>query len=161
MHLPFEVEVVRSTRRTKTAQARLRGEVLEVRVPASMSDDEVSSVVSSLANRVARRQTSAHVDLAARAQEVARRFDLTEPRDIRWVSNQQHRWGSCTPSTGVVRISDRLASFPDWVLDYVLVHELAHFDVGGHGADFWAIVSRYPLAERARGFLLAKGMEED
>jgi predicted metal-dependent hydrolase len=57
---------------------------------------------------------------------------------------------------GVVRVSTRLAGFPAWVVDYVLVHELAHLVEPSHGPAFWALVNRYRRAERARGFLLAK-----
>jgi hypothetical protein len=63
------------------------------------------------------------------------------------------RWGSCTPADGTIRVSERLREMPGWVLDYVLVHELAHLLVPGHGADFWELVGRYPRAERARGYL--------
>ena len=66
------------------------------------------------------------------------------------------RWGSCTPATGSVRLATRLASFPDWVVDYVLVHELAHLSIPDHSPTFWSLVERYPLAERARGYLIAK-----
>lgn len=63
------------------------------------------------------------------------------------------RWASCTPADGTIRISDRLRDVPAWVLDYVLVHELAHLLVPGHGADFWALVRGYPKMERAIGYL--------
>ena len=65
------------------------------------------------------------------------------------------RWGSCTPATRTIRLSTRLAAFPDWVIDYVIVHELAHLVVHGHGPDFWDLVNRYPRTERARGYLIA------
>jgi predicted metal-dependent hydrolase len=55
----------------------------------------------------------------------------------------------------VIRISSRAAALPSWVLDYLLVHELAHLEVAGHGPHFWRLVNRYPLTERARGYLMA------
>lgn len=70
-----------------------------------------------------------------------------------WVGNQTTRWGSCTPASGTIRISTRLQQMPSWVLDYVLVHELAHLLAPGHGKDFWALVRGYPRTERARGYL--------
>jgi predicted metal-dependent hydrolase len=158
---PFEVEVVRSARRTRTASARLVGGVLVVRVPAALSGGEEADLVARLARRVARRQQSEAVDVDARARLLARRLDLPAPVRVRWVDNQHTRWGSCTPSAGDIRISSRLAQVPLWVLDYVLVHELAHLRVGDHSPAFWALVSRYQLTERARGFLMAKGLEED
>lgn len=70
-------------------------------------------------------------------------------------------WGSCTMDDGSIRISSRVASFPSWVLDYLLVHELAHLVVGDHSPAFWAVVNRYPKTEHARGYLIAKSTDED
>jgi predicted metal-dependent hydrolase len=78
---------------------------------------------------------------------------------IRWVTNQNQRFGSCTPSQGTIRISHRLGKMPQWVQDYVIVHELAHLLEANHGPHFWALVNRYPLTERARGYLMATGLE--
>jgi predicted metal-dependent hydrolase len=72
---------------------------------------------------------------------------------VRWVDNMSTRWGSCTPADRTIRVSTRLRGMPSWVLDYVLVHELAHLLVPGHGTDFWKLVSSYPRTERARGYL--------
>jgi len=72
---------------------------------------------------------------------------------VRWVDNQGSRWGSCTPIDATIRLSSRLRGMPTWVIDYVLVHELAHLLVPGHGPAFWAEVGRYPRSERARGYL--------
>ena len=58
-------------------------------------------------------------------------------------------------------MSSRLAAFPAWVLDYVLVHELAHLLVAHHGPEHDELVDRYPYAERARGFLIAKDLDPD
>ena len=156
----FEVRVIRSGRRRKTAQARLVGGVLEVRVPASTSPAEELRLVDHFRQRLVKGRTAAGIDLAARATQLARAHDLPRPTDIRWVANQRHRWASCTPAHGTIRVSDRAAGFPGWVLDYLLVHELAHLVEANHSPAFWRLVGRYPLAERARGFLIAKGWDE-
>lgn len=152
----MEVTVIRSAKRRKTAQARLVDGVLEVRIPARASRAEERRLVEVFRRRYERAAETEALDLGARARTLARRFDLPEPTEIRWVSNQAHRWGSCTPSTGVIRISDRMAAFPTWVVDHVIVHELAHLVEPGHGPRFAELAGRYPLAERAEGYLLAK-----
>ena len=151
----MDVEVIRSAKRRKTAQARLVGDRLEVRIPAHASKAEEQRLVEQFRRRFARSRTSGQIDLTRRARHLARRFDLPEPTEIRWVSNQDHRWGSCTLATRVIRISDRLATAPPWVLDHVLVHELAHLVEGNHGRRFYDLVARNPLAERAEGYLIA------
>jgi hypothetical protein len=151
-----EVDVIRSAKRRKTAQARLVAGRLEVRIPARSSKAEEQRLVEVFRRRYERAGSSTSIDLTARAKALAKRFDLPVPAEIRWVTNQAHRWGSCTPSTGVIRISDRMASFPPWVVDHVVVHELAHLVERSHGPAFQALAGRYPLAERAEGYLLAK-----
>ena len=94
--------------------------------------------------------------LAGRAQVLNKRhFD----GKLAWTSigfaEMQHQWGSCTYTDGAIRIARRAASLPDWVLDYLLVHELAHLVHSDHGSEFHALEHRYPLAERANGYLLA------
>ncbi|MDX6357267.1 MAG: hypothetical protein QOH37_321, partial [Nocardioidaceae bacterium] len=75
------------------------------------------------------------------------------PLSVRWVDNQRTRWGSCTPADRSIRLSRRLQGMPDWVVDYVLVHELAHLIEAGHNDRFWSWVGRYPQADRARAWL--------
>ena len=159
--VPFRVEVVRSTRRTRTVGARLVGSVLRVSVPSWMSAAEERRWVEDMTRRFARQIDAALVDLDDRAAVLARRHGLKRPTSIRWVDNMQSRWGSCTPSTGAVRISTRLARFPEWVRDYVIVHELAHLTYAGHTPAFWKLVDRYPKAERARGYLIAKSGDDE
>ena len=66
------------------------------------------------------------------------------------------RWASCSPGSGEIRISETLQEVPAYVLNYVLVHELAHLMVpGGHPPEFWDVVRRYPRTERAVGYLEA------
>jgi predicted metal-dependent hydrolase len=156
----MKVEVIRSARRRKTIQARTVGGVLQVSVPATLTVAEEQRWVNEMLQRAERRKATSAVDLEHRASRLSAKFDLRAPAQIRWAANQHARWGSCTPADGTVRISSKLAGEPLWVLDYVIVHELAHLHVHGHGRTFWQLVNRYPLAERARGFLIARGMEE-
>lgn len=157
---PPPVRVIRSARRRKTAQARLVGGVLEVRVPAGISAAEEQELVERFHQRIRKQRTTHGIDLAERAASLAATYDLPEPASVRWVTNQAARWGSCTPATGTIRISDRAAGFPPWVVDYLLVHELAHLVEANHSPAFWRLVARYPRAERARGFLIAKGWDD-
>ena len=110
-----------------------------------------------------RRTTKQMTDLKRRAAELNRQYfgGKLKIHEIKWVSNQDKRHGSCTPSTATIRISDRLATMPGWVLDYVLVHELAHLIQANHSPAFWKLVTRYPLTERARGYLIAVQLENE
>jgi predicted metal-dependent hydrolase len=158
---PLQVEVVRSRRRRRTVQAEQVGDVVRVSIPAVMTKAEEAHWVEVMVKRFERRRAAAEHDLAGRADALAARYDLPRPASIEWVSNQNRRWGSCTPVDRSVRISDRLARFPMWVLDYVVVHELAHLAEPGHGKAFHALVDRYPKAERARGFLMGVDLSRE
>ena len=56
--------------------------------------------------------------------------------------NMKSRWGSCQPSTGRICINVRLALYPPECLEYVVVHELCHLLVPGHGAAFHELLDR-------------------
>jgi predicted metal-dependent hydrolase len=158
----MEVEVVRSTKRRKTVSARMVAEGrLRVSIPSWMSKADEQRYVDDMVRRMERRAHAEHLDLVERSRVLARRYGLPEPDSIRWVDNQESRWGSCTPVDRTIRLSSRLAEFPSWVVDYVIVHELAHLVEAGHGPAFKALVARYPKTERATGFLIAKGLETD
>lgn len=150
--------MVRSRRRRKTVQASKRDGVLRVSIPASMTKAEEAKWVREMVRRVERRNRRRESgDLQARGVKLASRYCLPTPTVVTWVDNQRSRWASCTPTDGTIRLSSRAATFPEWVIDYLLVHELAHLAEPGHGPAFWALVNRYPKTERARGFLIAKG----
>jgi predicted metal-dependent hydrolase len=155
MSTRYPVEVVRSDRRNKTVSARIVEGVIRVRIPAWMTADDEERFVGEVVERIERQRQSHAIDLPARAAVLAARFDLPAPSAIRWVSNQNQRWGSCTTGTGEIRISDRLVGVPPWVLDHVIVHELAHLEVPDHSPAFQALLHRDPLAERAIGYLMA------
>lgn len=155
---PDGVEVVRSQRRRRTVSAYREGGRTVVLLPAVMTQDDEDRWVVEMLGRLARqdaRRSPAAGDLLARALRLSHAYldGAVVPRSVTWSSRQGGRWGSCTPSDRTIRLSTRLQGFPEWVVDYVLLHELAHLREPGHGPAFWALVNRYPRAERARGFL--------
>ncbi|MDJ0962241.1 MAG: M48 family metallopeptidase [Acidimicrobiia bacterium] len=153
----MKIEVVRSTRRRKTVQAQLVDGVLRIAIPDHLTEEEEAHWVERMRVRFEPEADPGTIDLEGRAGKLATRFGLPRPSSITWSNRQRTIWGSCTIDTGAVRISARVAAFPGWVLDYVIVHELAHLVEADHGPAFWEIVNRYPMAERARGYLIAKG----
>jgi predicted metal-dependent hydrolase len=154
-----EVEVRRSKRRRRTVSAYRDGDRVVVMIPASLSRKEEAQWVETMLARLERsekRRRPSDIDLLRRANDLSDRYlgGLARPESVRWVENQQSRWGSCTPGDRTIRLSVRLQGMPSWVTDYVLVHELAHLLETGHDAKFWAWVDRYPQAERAKGYLI-------
>ena len=153
-----EVEVRRSRRRRRTVSAYREGDRIIVLIPASLTRKEeadwIATMVARLERAEKRRKPSDEV-LLQRAIDLSDRYlgGLAVPESVRWVDNQNSRWGSCTPGDRTIRLSARLQGMPQWVVDYVLVHELAHLLESGHDARFWAWVDNYPKAERARGYL--------
>jgi predicted metal-dependent hydrolase len=162
----WPVKIVRSARRRKTVGARLEKGVLVIRAPATMTDSELAPIIDQLRTRMTRRERVkplSDADLEKRARELNRQYfdGRLKWHSIRYVTNQNTRFGSCTPEDATIRLSHRLATMPIWVRDYVIVHELAHLVEGNHGPDFWKLVNRYPKTERARGYLMAVGLEEE
>jgi predicted metal-dependent hydrolase len=152
------IEVRRSRRRRRTVAAYQDGDRVVVLMPARFTQAEEAEWVERMVARLKARERRTHrgdAALATRARELSRRYldGAVTPRSVRWVGNQGSRWGSCTPSDGTIRLSSRLQGMPPWVVDYVLLHELAHLAVPGHGPRFWALLESYPRTERARGYL--------
>ena len=122
----------------------------------------VEKMVMRFQARTLRRQLNSEGALQRRARELNREYfgGRLKWSSLSYVTNQSSRFGSCSPADATIRISAALATMPSFVRDYVIVHELAHLEVPNHSAAFWKLVNRYPLTERARGYLMAKGMEE-
>lgn len=163
-----EIEIRRSSRRTRTLSVfRERGRLVAV-VPARITQRQVDELVPPLAARFLAKETRGRLpggdpelhDRAAElaARHLASRLDAPLPDfGVVWSANQRHRWGSCSPGSNRIRISDRLRSVPRWVGDYVILHELAHLVEPNHSSRFWELLAGYPKAERAQGFL--EGLE--
>ena len=153
-----DIEVRRSRRRRRTVSAYRENGRTIVLIPARFTRAEekqwVATMVAKLEKGDQRRRPS-DTQLAKRAAELSQRHlgGLAKPSSIRWVGNQNSRWGSCTPADGTIRISARVKGMPSYVLDYVVLHELAHLLAPGHGPEFWSLLESYPRTERARGYL--------
>ena len=156
--LPPDVEVRRSRRRLRTVTAYRQNGRTVVLIPARFTIAQEHEWVTRMLARLSaqdRRRRPGDADLAARAVELSRRYlgGLAQPATVAWAANQNTRWGSCTPADRTIRLSTRLQGLPAWVIDYVLLHELAHLIEQGHGPRFWRLLETYPRTERARGFL--------
>jgi len=159
--------ITRSPKRRRTVSAQLRGEALVVAAPAHISEKELQRIIEGFKKRFARREKKKELNKQEDLMTVALRLNklyfkgALTPRSVAYVTNQTRKYGVCDCRTKAIRINHRLADMPVWVRDYVIVHELAHLAEPNHGQRFWALVNRYKYTERAKGYLLAKGMEDD
>jgi hypothetical protein len=145
------------------------GSVL-LRVPARLPRPVLNGLLTQLAGmldqqeNLAARRTDA--ELQARAEQINRKYfgGQLQWQAIRWVDNMQQRLGSCTRggvTDGHIRISSRMRDWPEWVVDYVIAHELLHRRHPNHSAEFREELKRaYPLAERAQGFIEGVGFAQ-
>ncbi len=160
------VEVRRSARRRRTVAAFWENGTAVVAIPASFSKAQEHEWVHRMLEKLrlqgarggrgaGRRPPRTDAALASHAAELSAKYlgGRAVPSSVRWVSNQNSRWGSATPSEGTIRLSEKLQPMPQWVIDYVLLHELAHLLVAGHNAAFWRLLQAYPETERAKAFL--------
>ena len=155
------IRVRRSARRKRTVNAVFRDGVALVSIPAHFTRQQeaewVGRMVARLEQRSARETDpeAKETDLMQRADALSQRYlgGRARPESVRWVGNQNSRWGSATPGRGTIRLSDKLQGMPEWVVDYVLLHELAHLLVPSHGPAFWRLLETYPHTETAKAFL--------
>ncbi|WP_178863266.1 M48 family metallopeptidase [Thiomicrorhabdus cannonii] len=74
------------------------------------------------------------------------------------VKTYKSRWGSCYPD-GRIQFNWKLLQAPEWVVDYVIVHELCHLQHVNHSPAFWALVNQhYPQTPQAKRWLQTHGM---
>lgn len=164
-----DVEIRRSARRRRTVSARLEGDTFVVLMPAGLSREEEQRHVDNLMARhlraQSRRRLEGEGDLMARAVRLSERYldGRARPASISWVTNQQRRWGSCSTASRTIRLSTELEGMPSWVVDSVIVHELAHLLEPNHGHRFQALVGRYDRYAESTAFLhgvaFARGLE--
>ncbi|WP_193116213.1 M48 metallopeptidase family protein [Brachybacterium tyrofermentans] len=155
------VMVRRSARRRRTVSISRRDGDLVIAIPATFSArqerDWVTKMVDQLVRKEARTTRTRRGDeaLARMAREVSEAYlgGRAHPSSVTWSTRQNHRWGSCTPADGTIRLSHQLQDMPDYVVRSVMMHELVHLLVPGHGKEFQALMALYPQAQKAQGFL--------
>jgi hypothetical protein len=158
---PVEVRV--SARRRKTSEARWEGDRIVVSLPAHLDPASRQSTIDWLVERLLSRHRRSSglsdADLLARAITLSKRYLVgARPVSVRWVTNQTARWGSCSYYSGEIRVSHRLRPVPEWVLDSVLVHELAHLTHPDHSPEFHRLANGFPRHQEAAVFLAGYGL---
>ncbi|HXR53925.1 MAG TPA: M48 family metallopeptidase [Acidimicrobiales bacterium] len=152
-----DIEIRTSRRRRKSATAYWSDGRIVVLLPSHLRGTERTEMVDWLVARVLSRRPGAAASdeaLFDRAMHLGRRYvPGADPLSVRWVANQQKRWASCTAETGEIRLSHRLQGVPEWVLDAVLVHELAHLVYPDHSPRFHDLADRFPRQSEAATFL--------
>ncbi|MFA7267610.1 MAG: YgjP-like metallopeptidase domain-containing protein [Candidatus Nanopelagicales bacterium] len=156
--LPEGIEVRRSTRRRRSVAAHREAGVTIVVVPERMSVKQATEHALAMHARLLKRAAKTKVSdeqLLERALALRARYlpSVATPSSIVWSTSQNRRWGSCTTTDGSIRLSARLQGMPQYVIDYVIVHELAHLEFANHGPDFNHFIDAYPQRERACAFL--------
>jgi Protein of unknown function DUF45 len=158
-----DVEVRISSRRRKTSEARWVGGRIVVSLPAHLSSEARQKTIAWLVDRLVAkhpmRSAIGDAELMARATALSDRYRIgAKPRSVRWVTNQSARWGSCSYHSGEIRLSHRLRAVPEWVLDAVIVHELAHLIHPNHSPAFHQLANNYRRHHEAGLFLAGYGL---
>ncbi|WP_459278819.1 M48 metallopeptidase family protein [Arthrobacter sp. TMS1-12-1] len=143
--------------------ADIRDGVLRVSIPGHFSPGQERQWVERMVERMSAKYLArpavddddAARALLRRAEELAERYlgGRGVPITIGWVTNQNSRWASATPAHRSIRLSHRLGGMPEWVVDYVILHEMAHLIEPSHNARFWELLTAYPRTETAKAFL--------
>lgn len=162
---PSQITVIRSPRRKKTIQTKYANGHLWVYLPAGMNPRDEEKWIKQMVQRSEHweeKKTAKQKDtwLQKRAEYLNKKyFNGSLEFSIQFVTNQNSRYGSCTTLDKTIRISHRVHSMPLWVQDYIILHELTHLLHPNHSKQFWAKVNQYRYAERAKGYLIALGVE--
>jgi predicted metal-dependent hydrolase len=153
-----EFRVIRSSRRKRTLHAFRQNGVIEIHIPDRLSRRQEFDVIPEMIDLVLKRENRLRKSdgaLFEMCDQLLAEFlpEFNErPFSVTW-RVMRERWGSCTTVDKTIRISERLNNAPDYALRYVLLHELIHLRIAGHGDDFHEFLNRYPDKERAEAFL--------
>jgi predicted metal-dependent hydrolase len=160
----MEIKIVRSSRRFRTVSARLVKDTLLISAPEALSRGRLEKIVSDFKVKFERKKLKEELDKKQDLVKIAAGINekyfgnKLKVNLIEYAVDQNSKFGCCNYRTAHIRISHRIGLTPKWVRDYVVLHEMTHLIEPNHSRSFWDIVSRYKLAERARGYLIALGL---
>jgi len=160
------IKVIRSSKRKKTIQAKIADGKFLIYLPSGLTKNEeekwIRAMIDKNEKQKIRNKLNTTSELKKRADKLNEKyFEKSLDFNIKYVTNQNTKFGSCTPKIKMIRISDKLATMPRWVQDYVIIHELAHLLYPNHSKEFWKKVNQFNYVERAKGYLIAVGMMTD
>jgi len=164
---PLSVKIIRSKKRRKTVSAKIVGDELFVYLPTGISEEEEKRWVGKMKKWAEDHKKKEELNDSTNLKKVAEKINReylngkANLNSIEYVSNQKRIFGSCSVKSRHIRLSDRLAKMPDWVRDYVILHELTHLLYPDHSKSFWRLVNQYRFTERARGYLMACSLNSD
>jgi predicted metal-dependent hydrolase len=161
----MEVKIIRSRRRKRTISARMVKDTLLVSAPLMLSQERLDKIIADFEVKFEKKKLKRELDSKQNLIDIARKLNekyfanKLQINSIEYVTDQNSKYGCCNFRDGRIRVSHKVGLMPEWVRDYVIVHEMAHLIEPNHSTAFWEIVSRYKLTERARGYLMAAGLE--
>ena len=153
-----EIIVIRSRRRKRNVSAYRQAGRIVISIPARMSKADERAVIPEMIAKVRAMEVLPDREpdaLIARAMELLSRYapEIGRiPASVEW-RTMAERWGSCTSVDGTIRLSTRLKSAPDHVLDYVLFHEAIHLLHEDHGSEFQELLARFPQGGVSQAYL--------
>ena len=170
MKMKMDVKIIRSKKRKKTIQAREVKGVIHLYLPMGLSRGKEVKYIQWAKKRFESdhrkkklEEGGADKKLGERAQKLNKKYfggELSLEGICYSTEQNSGMFGNCNITDRKIRISDRLLKMPRFVHDYVIKHELAHLKVPKHNKEFWELVNRYTKTERARGYLMAMGMDD-
>lgn len=162
----MEIKIKYSHNRRRTVGARFISGAMHIYAPSGIPEHKLNPIIDAFKKKFEKKQMKKELNsnperLLEITNDLNRKYfdGKLEVKSIAYSGEQDKMYGVCYHKRKEIWISYRLKEMPDWVRNYVIVHELAHLLQPNHSADFWNLVNRYKLAERARGYLIAKHME--
>lgn len=149
-----------SNRKTLSIQIKNTGELI-VRAPLTLTEKKVHQFIASKKNRIIQKiefiktqeiipkqnitqakKESALIQILPRIEYYAKKMNLSQKYTTIKITTANAKRGSCS-SRGALMFHWKLSEFPIIILDYVIVHELAHLIHFNHSKEFWALVEEY------------------